>query len=131
MAVALAVGTMQPVVAATQIDILGPAGSGAFGSSATVLPNGNIVVTDPSYDDGETEDVGAVYLYDGSTGALISTLTGSSAGDQVGSDGYGNHRVTVLGNGNYVVGNPLWDDGATAPTTGREEGAVLAKTGSW
>jgi hypothetical protein len=110
----LVVGTAQPAVTATQIDIVGPAGSGAFGTSATVLPNGNIVVTDPYYDDGETEDVGAVYLYDGSTGALISTLTGSTAGDRVGSDAYGNTYVTVLSNGNYVVGSPAWNNGTAA-----------------
>jgi hypothetical protein len=117
--VGLVIGTMQPVVAATQIDIVGPAGSGAFGTSVTVLPNGNIVVTDPFYDDGATEDVGAVYLYNGETGALISTLTGSTAGDRVGSDAYGNPRVTVLSNGNYVVGSPAWHNGAAA-----EAGAV-------
>ena len=30
-------------------------------------------------------NAGAAYLYNGTTGALISALTGSSAGDQVGS----------------------------------------------
>src|SRR4051812_44028463 len=32
--------------AATQTDIAGPAGSGQFGASVTVLPNGNFVVID-------------------------------------------------------------------------------------
>jgi len=32
------------IYAASQIDIAGPAGSGAFGSTVTVLPNGNYVV---------------------------------------------------------------------------------------
>jgi hypothetical protein len=91
---------------ASQIDIVGPVGSGRFGRSVTALPNGNIVVTDPDYDAGTTVDVGAVYLYDGATGALISTLTGSTAGDQVGYDG-----VTVLSNGNYVVVSHYWDNG--------------------
>ena len=68
---------------ATQTDIAGPAGSGAFGSTVTVLPNGNIVVTDPLYDaPGPVADVGAVYLLDGATLAVISTRTGSTAGDQ-------------------------------------------------
>jgi hypothetical protein len=35
---------------AVQVDIAGPAGSGQFGTSVTILPNGNFVVTDPSYD---------------------------------------------------------------------------------
>ncbi|MGB8253603.1 MAG: hypothetical protein WCF08_10340, partial [Anaerolineaceae bacterium] len=94
-------GNIDPVtagVSSTQSDIVGPPGSGQFGDSVAALPNGNIVVTDPLYDDGMITDVGAVYLYNGATRALISTLTGSTAGDAVGSGG-----VIVLTNGNYVV----------------------------
>ena len=56
----------------TQTDMVGPVGSEYFGYSVTVLSSGNIVVTDPFYDAGPTVNVGAVYLYDGGTGALIS-----------------------------------------------------------
>lgn len=104
---ALAAGMVQPVVAATQIDIAGPPGSGGFGTSVTVLPNGNIVVTDPYYDDGAKEDVGAVYLYDGATGTQISALLGSSAGDQIGYDPSAGMGVTILSDGNFVVRSPL------------------------
>jgi hypothetical protein len=110
----LLVGTFQPATAGTQIDIAAPPYSGAFGTPVTVLPNGNIVVTDPEYDAGPIVDVGAVYLYDGATGALISTLTGGTAGDQVGSCRLGYGGVIVLSNGNYVVRSPPWDNGATA-----------------
>ena len=66
--------------AATQIEIAGPAGSEQFGQKVVVLPSGNIVVTDPFYDaPGPIPDVGAVYLYNGATGTLISMLTGSAA----------------------------------------------------
>lgn len=94
---------------ATQTDITGPAGSGLFGQSVTVLPNGNIVVTDPTYDSSNptVADVGAVYLYNGTTLALISTLVGSTADDSV-----GNFGITVLTNGNFVVRSPFWDNGA-------------------
>jgi hypothetical protein len=95
----------QPAEAATG-DLFGPPGSGAFGTSVTVLPNGNFVVADPEYDAGAVQDVGAVYLYNGTTRALISTLTGSSADDEVGSGG-----ITVLKNGHYVVHSPEWDNG--------------------
>lgn len=91
--------------AATQIDIPGPPGSGAFGTSVGALPNGNIVVTDPYYDAGDAADVGAVYLYDGATGALISQLTGSTLGDRVGT------TARLLDN-SYVVISPNWDRGA-------------------
>jgi hypothetical protein len=99
-----------PSTRAAQIDISGPTGSGSFGSSVTYLPNGNFVVTDPTYSlttPTAVASVGAVHLYNGSTLALISTLTGSSASDQVGSGG-----VTVLSNGNFVVRSPDWDNGS-------------------
>ena len=91
-----------------QTDIAGPAGSGAFGESVSVLSNGNIVVIDPTYS-GSAADAGAVYLYDGGTGALLSTLTGSAAGDHVGSGG-----VVSLANGRYIVLSPAWDNGTAA-----------------
>lgn len=98
--------------AQTQKDIIGPAGSGAFGTEVVVLPNGNIVITDPEYDaPGPINNVGAVYLYNGETGALISTLTGSSAEDRVGLGGTPG-GITLLSNGNYVVSSILWDGSA-------------------
>jgi len=97
-----------PAADASQTDIAGPAGSGTFGENVVVLPNGNLVVVDTGFDAGVVTDVGAVYLYDGVTLALISTLTGSTAFDLV-----GNFGVTVLTNGNYVVRSPNWDNGGT------------------
>lgn len=86
--------------------INGPAGSGYFGS-VTVLPNGNFVVIDHLYDEGALQDVGAVYLYNGATKALISTLKGSTANDMVGRG-----RATILSNGNFVVISHNWNNGA-------------------
>src|ERR1043166_8617384 len=49
-----------------QSDIAGPAGSGTFGTTVNVLPNGNIVVTDPTFSiPAGAASVGAVYLYNG------------------------------------------------------------------
>ncbi len=94
-------------LAATQTDIIGPAGSESFGQGVIVLANGNIVVIDPGYDaPGPITDTGAVYLYSGATGALISRVTGSTAYDQIGSNG-----VVTLSNGNYVVLSSSWDNG--------------------
>ncbi|MEQ1921049.1 MAG: hypothetical protein ABL952_00945 [Pyrinomonadaceae bacterium] len=104
----------------SQLDITGPAGSGQFGTAVAVLPNGNIVVTDPLYDaPGPISNVGAVYLYNGTTGTLISTLTGSTANDQVGDGG-----VTVLTNGNFVVRSSNWDGAAV------DVGAVTLGSGT-
>jgi len=90
---------------AQTINITGPAGSGQFGKTVTVLTNGNYVVTDPLYDDGAVADVGAVYLYNGSTHTIISTLKGSHTGDSVGNGGIKN-----LTNGNFVISSPRWDN---------------------
>jgi hypothetical protein len=46
---------------AQQFDIHGPTDSVAFGTAVAVLPNGNIMVTDPYY--GAGTNIGAVYLY--------------------------------------------------------------------
>lgn len=92
----------QPICAA-QVDISGPAGTVAFGTSVTVLSNGNFVVTDPNGPPGS--GFGAVYLFSPS-GRLVSTLTGSSTDDHVGSGG-----VVAVGYGNFVVLSPLWNNG--------------------
>lgn len=94
--------------AATIIDILPPPGSGAFGLVA-LLPNGNWVVADALYDTATATDVGAVYLYDGDTLALISQITGSTTKDEVGKYG-----VFVLPSGDYVFHSPFWNNGAIA-----------------
>jgi Repeat of unknown function (DUF5650)/Putative Ig domain len=107
----------------TQFDLLNPAGAqvgSQFGPYVTVLPNGNIVVIDSSYDRGATADVGAVYLFNGTTRALISTLTGTSTGDAVGGNG-----VVVLSNGNFVVRSPSLDNGSAT-----DAGAVTWGSGT-
>jgi hypothetical protein len=111
-----------PSARAAQIDILGPTGSGSFGKTVTYLPNGNFVVTDPTYSlttPTAVASVGAVYLYNGSTLALISTLTGSTASDQVGGGG-----VTVLSNGNFVVSSTSWNGSRGAVTWGSATAGV-------
>ena len=89
---------------AIQLTLNGPSGSQNFGSAVAVLPNGNFLVTDPQYDSSTgTQDVGAVFLYR-PDGTLISTLTGSNTGDQVGRNG-----VVVLATGNFVVLSSAWN----------------------
>ncbi len=78
-----------------------------FGSSITELSNGNLVITAPSSTVGGVASAGKAYLMNGTTGAVISILAGSTAGDQVGYKG-----VTALTNGNYVVGSTYWNNGA-------------------
>ena len=97
-----------------QFDVVGPSGSGTFGQQVVVLANGNVVVTDPGFDlDVSHTDVGAVYLYDGVTHQVISTLTGSTTDDNVGGGG-----VVALSNGNYVVTSTNWDVDGTHTDVG-------------
>ncbi|QDT81716.1 hypothetical protein Mal35_52000 [Gimesia maris] len=83
-----------------------PSADNGFGDTVVVLGTGNVVITSP-YDDAGGTDAGAVYLFDGETRGLISTLRGSTNGDNVGFDG-----VTVLSNGNYVLSSSYWDNGS-------------------
>jgi len=89
-----------------------PAPGDHFGAAVVALSTGNVVITSPDDNAGGT-GAGAVYLFNGTTGALISTLTGSHAGDHIGSGG-----VTALSDGNYVVDSPSWHNGAGAVTWG-------------
>src|SRR5262245_23197308 len=83
-----------------------PAAGNQFGAAVVALSTGDVVITAPG-DSAGGSGAGAVYLFNGATGKLISTLTGSHAGDHVGSGG-----VTALSNGNYVVGSPDWSNGS-------------------
>jgi uncharacterized protein DUF5650 len=110
----------------TTIDIVGPESSGAFGDQVLVLSNGNFVVADPLFDVPGAADVGAVRLYDGATHALISTLTGSTAGDQVGWNyQHGRIGAVEVGDSNFVVLSKFWHNGAIA-----DAGAVTWVNGS-
>src|SRR5262249_53725371 len=90
-----------------------------------VLSNGNVVVNNP-YDDFGGTNAGAVYLFDGLTGALISDLVGSSPGDFVGGydyvDDFGEHTGAVstvaVSNGNFLVISPSWHGNRGAVTWG-------------
>ncbi len=70
-----------------------------FGDITQVLANGNILVREPSNDGNK----GAVHLYNGTTGALISSLFGEVAGSYVGSG-----NITSLSNGNFLMESPYW-----------------------
>ncbi|MBP6900314.1 MAG: filamentous hemagglutinin N-terminal domain-containing protein [Burkholderiaceae bacterium] len=80
-----------------------PSASNGFGSTLKVLPNGNVIITAPDASTGGQAGTGAVYLFNSQTGALLSDLRGSQAGDHAGSAG-----VQVLANNNYLVLSPSY-----------------------
>ncbi len=97
----------------TQINLVDPNSTGSFDAPPAVssLPNGNIVVAVPDDTVDGVANAGGVYLYSGSTGALISALTGSHTGDEIGSNG-----ITVLKSGNIIVESSSWNGGMGAVT---------------
>ncbi|WP_043814724.1 beta strand repeat-containing protein, partial [Rubrivivax gelatinosus] len=68
-----------------------------------MLSNGNVIISAPLADTGATADTGAVYLFNASTGALLSNLRGAAAGERAGSNG-----VQVLSSENYLVFTPRY-----------------------
>ncbi len=87
-----------------------PAPGGSFGFGVTALGNGNVVVTNPNDDFGAGQ-AGAVYLFDGLSGAVLGALVGSHLNDAV-----GRQSITPLANGNYLVPTPTWNDDRGAMT---------------
>ena len=112
-----------------------PEAGNQFGETFATLTNGNVVITAPNDDAGggsaaSSTGAGAVYLYNGQTGGLISTLTGSHAGDQLGgSSSFSTGGVTAIGvialtNGNFVIDSPKWNGGLGAVTWGNGTSGV-------
>ena len=95
----------------------------------TILPDGNYVVVSSDWNSGkgavtwgsETSGVtGTVSAANSLIGSLdYSTDLSGNGGDQV-----GNYGITVLANGNYVVGSPNWGSGKGAVTWGSEASGV-------
>ncbi|WP_426192097.1 YDG domain-containing protein, partial [Massilia sp. DWR3-1-1] len=84
-------------------------GSGT-GNPLELTVNGvgiNRIVITSTTDSAGAAGAGAVRLYNSQNGALLSTLTGSTANDAVGNKG-----VALLANGNYVVRSSTWDNGS-------------------
>jgi filamentous hemagglutinin family protein len=88
------------------------AGNG-FGQQILALGNGNVVIK-AALDDFAAADAGAVYLYNGTTGALISTLRGSTANDNIGQNSSFQGLQALTGNNNFVIRSTNWDNVATA-----------------
>ncbi|WP_254507965.1 hypothetical protein [Anatilimnocola floriformis] len=95
------------VMAVTFIDP-NPAPNNQFGHSVVALSTGNVVVTSP-FDDAGGLNAGAVYLFNGATGDLISTLRGSNDFDVIGREG-----ITALASGNFVINSSSWHIGLNA-----------------
>jgi hypothetical protein len=105
-----------------QFDLIDPHPTPGYGWQISVLSNGNIVVANP-FDDFGGMNAGAVYLFDGLSGGLISSLLGSHADDRIGQQGFEN-SVFLLSNGNYVVDSPRWNGNRGAVTWGDRNSGV-------
>ena len=83
-------------------------------------PLGRFTLSDADFTDMTKILLEIAGTFNGATGALISTLIGSTANDNLGSTG-----VTALSNGNYVVRSLNWDNGAAT-----DAGAVTFGSGT-
>ncbi|OYO29344.1 filamentous hemagglutinin N-terminal domain-containing protein, partial [Janthinobacterium sp. PC23-8] len=103
------------------------AGDKVGSNGVTSLTNGNYVVSSNLWNGG----MGAVTWGNGTTGWGASALAVSSSNSLVGShathkstmnqdtsDNIGAYAITVLNNGNYLVGTPSWSDNRGALTFG-------------
>lgn len=93
-----------------------PGASNGFGTQVSVLastnqstgvatPTGTVLVSSPGDGFGGA-GAGAWYVFNRTTGALISSFTGAAAGD-----GIGNANFVPLGNGNFVLTQSDWNNG--------------------
>jgi trimeric autotransporter adhesin len=89
------------------------------GKGIFILTNGNYVVSSPLWANGAATQAGAVTWCNanGSTVGAVSvgnSLVGSTIGDQIGDYSATYVGIKVLPNGDYVVGSPLWSNGASS-----------------
>ncbi len=82
-----------------------------FGTTVAAVGN-NVLIGAPGDDIGENQDTGSAYLFDGNTGALLSTITNPTPGsfDRFGA------KVAAVGN-NVLIGTPE-DDNSGAVDVG-------------
>ena len=80
-------------------------GGSGFGNTILPLSTDNIVVTKLNANIATATAVGAVYVYNGATRALVSMLTGSHDNDRVGL------YVKELSNGNFLTYTAYWNNG--------------------
>jgi hypothetical protein len=105
-----------------------------FGSSAndrvgsgsiTPLPSGAYLVASPNWRNGSATNAGAVTFGNGSSGIVGAVSASNSLVGSQSGDGIGTLAPVVLANGNWVIGSPFWNNGATA-----DVGAVTFGFGS-
>jgi filamentous hemagglutinin family protein len=89
-------------------------GTGDFGSSILQLDGNRVLVTDPS-DSAGGANAGAIYVFDRSTGALLTALTGSHASDGVGGNYQSVYDYNTSAN-TFVFKATAWNGGVGAWT---------------
>ncbi|MBK8951946.1 MAG: hypothetical protein IPM85_06180 [Chitinophagaceae bacterium] len=98
------------LVGSTTNDVIGNKG-------ITALSNGHFIAVSNLWDNGSTNDAGAVTWCNGTTGitgviSAANSLVGGTASDRVGENG-----IFVLPDGNYIVLSNLWNNTAPIATT--------------
>lgn len=130
------------LVGSSANDLLGLTGSisGTFAYGGVLeLSNGNCVLFNPNWDNGNVVDAGAVTWMDGKNGKVgpinsSNSLVGTHASDQIGGGLSNGINALALSNGNYLVQSYYWDNGsiqnAGAVTWGNGTTGVTGEVGS-
>jgi hypothetical protein len=97
-----------------QFNLVNPGKNGSFGTQILTLSTGNIAVSDPTFN----KNAGAVYLFSGKTGGLISALIGRIGGSKADRVGTGPTAdgIKALPSGNFVVDSFFWNGDRGAVT---------------
>src|SRR5690606_7786893 len=99
-------------VVSTSNSIFGQPDDQIGGDGVVALNNGNYVVLSSNWNNGSIQDAGAFTWANGTgTTSQMVTASNSVVGTQE-DDKVGNGIFLALSNGNYVVSNPLWNNGA-------------------
>lgn len=91
----------------------GNAGDRVGSAGVTPLPGGGYLVRSPQWRNGSAAAAGAVSFGNGSGGVVGTLGAGNSLVGARADDRVGETVPLILANGNYVVGSPSWDNGAT------------------
>lgn len=101
------------------------AGDRVGSDGITVLPGGRYLVVSPEWRNGANLNAGAVTFGGAASGVVGAVSTANSAVGTRTNDRVGSPPPLVLANGNWVIGAPFWDNGATT-----DVGAVAFGSGT-
>lgn len=97
------------IVGMSSADKIGAIDGLGKGQAVLPLDNNNFAVATEDYDSAGVSNAGAVMLVNGTTATIVNTLNGDENNDRLGE-----HGLTALSNGNFVIASPGDDENGIA-----------------